>query len=69
MWGWTHDFCHFLPRIFELISAVGDRWTIPEDVFGKLPYRDWETWPNDERQAITIFFEALWSNVLDHFPA
>jgi hypothetical protein len=68
MWGWTDDFRHFLPRIFELISAVGGRWTIPEDVFGKLPYGNWETWPSDERQAITTFFEALWSNVLDHFP-
>jgi hypothetical protein len=68
MWGWTDDFRHFLPRIFELIAADGGRWTIPEDVFGKLPYGDWETWPSEERQAITSFFEALWSNVLDHFP-
>jgi hypothetical protein len=68
MWGWTEDFRHFLPRIFELISADGGRWTIPEIVFAKLPCGQWETWPSDERQAITSFFEALWSNVLDDFP-
>jgi hypothetical protein len=57
-----------LPRIFELISADGGRWTAPEAVFGKLSYGQWETWPPDERQAIASFFETLWSNVLDHFP-
>jgi hypothetical protein len=67
MWGWTDDFRHFLPRIFELSSSHGGRWTIPEDVFGKLPYGQWETWPPEERQVITSFFEALWSNVLDHY--
>jgi hypothetical protein len=68
MWGWTDEFRHFLPRIFELIPVDGGSWTIPEIVFGKLGYGRWETWPSDEREAITIFFEALWSNVLDHFP-
>jgi hypothetical protein len=67
-WGNEDDFRHFLPRIFELISADGGSWTFPETVFGKLAYGQWETWPSDERQAITTFFEALWSNVLDHFP-
>jgi hypothetical protein len=67
-WGGPDDFRHFLPRIFELISADSGCWTLPEAVFGKLPYGRWETWPPDERQAITNFFEALWSNVLDHFP-
>jgi hypothetical protein len=67
-WGGTDDFRRFLPRIFELISAGGGRWTVPEAVFGKLSYGQWETWPPDEREAITSFFETLWSNVLDHFP-
>jgi hypothetical protein len=67
-WGWTDAFRHFLPRIFELIAADGDGWTVPEIVFGKLGYGHWETWPSDEREAIMVFFEALWSNVLDHFP-
>jgi hypothetical protein len=67
-WGGNDDFRHFLPRIFELIAADGGCWTVPEAVFGKLPYGEWESWPSDERQAITSFFEALWSNVLDHFP-
>jgi hypothetical protein len=67
-WGDENDFRHFLPRIFELISADGGDWTVPEAVFGKLPYGNWQTWPSDEQQAITIFFEALWSNVLDHYP-
>jgi hypothetical protein len=63
-WGDVDDFRHFLPRIFELIS-VDDSWTVPEVVFKKLPYGQWETWPLDERQALTTFFEALWSNVLE----
>lgn len=67
-WGWTDDFRHFLPRIFELIAADGGSLTFPETVFGKLTYGQWETWPPDERAAITTFFEALWSKVLDHFP-
>lgn len=67
-WGNEDDLRHFLPRIFELISADGGSWTFPETVFGKLAYGQWETWPSDERQAIITFFEALWSNVLDHFP-
>jgi hypothetical protein len=67
-WGGTDDFRHFLPRIFELISADGGGWTVPEAVFGKLPYGQWETWPRDEREAIICFFETLWWNILDHFP-
>jgi hypothetical protein len=67
-WGGTDDFRHFLRRIFELISADGGRSTVPEAVFGKLSYGQWETRPPDERQAITSFFETLRSNVLDHFP-
>jgi len=67
-WGDPDDFRHFLPRIFELISADGGGWTIPEAVFAKLPYGQWERWPSDEQRAITSFFETLWSNVLDHFP-
>jgi hypothetical protein len=68
-WGGTDDFRHFLPRIFELISFAGDSLPIdPEILFGKLAYGRWETWPSDERGAITTFFEILWSKVLDHFP-
>jgi hypothetical protein len=65
--GDEDDFRHFLPRIFELAIIDGESWTVPV-VFGKLAYGRLETWPSDERQAITTFFEALWSNVLDHFP-
>jgi len=68
-WGGADDFRHFLPRIFELIAADGGRdWIDPEVVFGKLPYGDWLRWPEHERQALSSFFEALWSNVLGHFP-
>jgi hypothetical protein len=67
-WGDKDDFRHFLPRIFELISVDGGSWTLPQTVFGKLAYGRWGTWPSEERQTITTFFEALWSNVLDHFP-
>jgi hypothetical protein len=68
-WGDENDFRHFLPRIFELISVDGESLPIdPEILFKKLAYGHWDTWPPDERQAITGFSEALWSNVLDHFP-
>lgn len=68
-WGDKDDFRHFLPRIFELTCTDGESLPIdPEIVFKKLTYANWDTWPPNERQAITSFFEALWSNVLDHFP-
>jgi hypothetical protein len=68
-WGDENDFRHFLPRIFELVSVDGESLPIdPEILFKKLAYGHWQTWPSDERQAITGFLEALWSNVLDHFP-
>lgn len=67
-WGGTDDFRHFLPRIFELISADGGDWTVPETVFGKLSYGQWKTWPRVEQMAITSFFETLWWNILDRFP-
>src|SRR5262245_18137025 len=65
-WGSADDFRHFLPRIFELMAVDGgSSWTVPEVVFKKLTYGHWEAWPFDERWAITTFFEALWSDVID----
>jgi hypothetical protein len=68
-WGDEDDFRHFLPRIFEVIAVAGESFPIDlEILFGKLAYGHWETWPADERRAITSFFEAIWSDVLDRFP-
>ena len=57
--GDLEDFKHYLPRIFELTAKrklVVDTFVI----LGKLEYGKWETWDEEEREAINNFLIAWW---------
>lgn len=62
VWGEVEHYKHFLPRILELCS-VGDElwpyWYLGE-IREKLDYGKWDTWPQEEQEAIMSFVEAAW---------
>lgn len=59
-WGDLDDFKHFLPRIFELLTAPPEVTleVDPQIVIGKLGYARWKTWPETEQTAIISFLKA-----------
>lgn len=58
--GGVDDFRHFLPRIAELLSAGGCVGACDLSMFiGKLAYGKWSTWPDDERNAVVRWMDAL----------
>lgn len=61
-WGETHDFKHYLPRIFELLSTT-DFIVDTFVVLGKLDYGEWTTWATREQQAIKDFLLAWWTDM------
>lgn len=66
-WGDTDDFRHFLPRIFEL-SATTNFIVDPFVVLGKLEYGKWLDWPDAEKNAISRFLLAWWTESLMDNP-
>lgn len=64
-WGDTEDFKHYLPRILELMATT-DFAVDTFVVLGKLEYGQWQTWPEEERKAITNFIWAWWTNITKH---
>ena len=67
-WGGVDDFKHFLPRIFELMTAsdrdgiLGCEYLPGFDlclVASKLEYAQWRTWPEAEKIAVRQFMETL----------
>lgn len=69
-WGEVDDFKHFLPRILELLNVPQERMALPDlfILFGKLSYAHWDTWPEQERQAILNYLLALWRCLLVSDP-
>lgn len=68
-WGDVDDFRHFLPRIMELLGDPQERSNLFLFViFGKLPYGHWETWQEQEQQAVNAYLLALWRWILMHEP-
>ena len=72
-WGDESDFKHFMPRIFELLTQDTSGFVDPECVFSKLIYESdgstsWQTWPTEERAAISTYSRAVWSAALDSDP-
>jgi hypothetical protein len=63
-WGDSHDYRHFLPRLFELQAQSTLEPVEVEIAFGKLPYGGWHNWPEDEQEAIRQYYMALWRDVL-----
>lgn len=73
-WGSGDDFKHFLPRLFELLIAKGDGLVHAAAVFAKLSYESccsthWRTWPEDEQNAVSNYFQAAWEAVLNSDPS
>jgi hypothetical protein len=64
-WGEVRHFKHFLPRILELSIEHRDDFFIDlAVVFGKLSYARFETWPQQEKDAVNRFFDEYWHNQL-----
>jgi hypothetical protein len=51
-WGSNDDFKHFVPAIWERMTATRSFGVNPQIAYGKLPYTDWDRWPEHERAAI-----------------
>ena len=69
-WGTTEDFKHFLPRLFELVTAeesITDEIDA-EVLFGKLTYAKWLRWPLQEQKAVKDYLDALWLFLLSLPP-
>lgn len=69
-WGDLEDYKHFLPRILELAGTPGksfdyglELWLIAE----KLRYNEWTDWPAPEREALEVWFMALWGEILTRY--
>lgn len=67
-WGEESDLKHFLPRILELTAM----WDCPafevEVFFKKLELTDWQTWPQEEQEAVQHYLICLWIEVLQSDP-
>jgi hypothetical protein len=76
--GDLEDFKYFLPRILEILAHHSDWWsfvstdlgmydyfTAPEILFSKFRISaKWQTWPENERQAIVKFLDSLLDELL-----
>lgn len=67
-WGGVNEFRHFLPRLFELMVIDDEFSTEPEVLVGKLAYAAWQTWPQEEQDAVRKFLQAWWSTTIASFP-
>jgi hypothetical protein len=63
--GDLEDFKYFLPRILEILAHHYDYFTAPEILFSKFRISaKWQTWPENERQAIMKFLDSLLDELL-----
>ncbi len=62
-WGDDQQFRALLPRLFELLAANPSCFLI-ENVFGKLAYAEWQTWPANQQAPIQHYFSRLWQQSL-----
>lgn len=66
-WGSETHFKHFLPRLFELVIIEGVEeieLTSVEVLFHKLAYGHWDSWPKEERTAVTSYLHFFWQTQL-----
>lgn len=63
-WGDEYDFKHFLPRILELLATGYSVGFGADFLPNKLNYAQWQSWPEDEKNAGQNFLLALWKFVL-----
>jgi hypothetical protein len=70
-WGDEITFRHFLPRIFELVIHGDDPEVLfqdPQNVFAKLRFGAWRSWPETEQSSVVNYFGHLWATVLETPP-
>ncbi len=63
-WGDEDDFKHFLPRILELLATGYSVGFGADFLPNKLNCAQWQSWPEDEKNAVQNFLLALWKFVL-----
>ena len=64
-WGNVRHFKHFLPRLLELSIDHRDDFLDLAVVFGKLKYAQFDSWPQQEQNAVNRFFDEYWEYQLD----
>lgn len=68
-WGTRDDYCHFLPRILELVAwRTDDMCFEPWLQARKLEYTHWRSWPQTERRAVANFWYSLFNSVVQAVP-
>jgi hypothetical protein len=65
--GTVNDFRYLLPRLLQGIAEEPCGCN-PEILFGKLSYAKWQTWPEDEIEAVNAYLRAFWRKALRSFP-
>lgn len=63
-WGTARHFKHFLPRLLELTVEHRDNFLDLAIVFGKLAHAQFDSWPQQERDAVNQFFDKYWDHEL-----
>jgi len=63
-WGDADDLRRLLPRVLELIATEDPFPFQVETVFGKLRLGGWMAWPGEEREALGLYFDAIWRDSL-----
>lgn len=62
--GDVSDFKYFLPRILELSVRDEFSWPDQEVVLSKLSKGNWDSWPQEEVEAITQLLRATYEQLL-----
>lgn len=64
-WGTASDLRHFLPRMLELAYLNSDTPPLETwQLYGKIDYADWRSWPKAEQAAIECYIDARWFDVI-----
>jgi hypothetical protein len=69
LWGNADDYCHFLPRLLELlVEDPPEPHTVVNEALTLYNVGDeWRTWPEVEREALPRYLDALWRYILFTF--
>ena len=63
-WGTVEDLKHFLPRLLELVAMDECAPFEREALFGKLRLGAWTAWPQNEREPVENYLDAVWKDSL-----
>jgi hypothetical protein len=62
--GDEQDFKHFLPRVYELLTAGALPVADAEMVIGRLTMAGWAEWPAAERRPVLRLLDAMWDDAM-----